>query len=133
MSLFDPPQSHRLPTGVEDGGPAGVDTGVFPEVGVEDGGPAGVDTGVLPEAGLVAGGPPGVFPAGVVAGAWPEMALFVEGAEEPDVPGGVTPMQNCATVSPLACAAAVSARNARDPAVAPAEWLSVPVPACDAA
>ena len=51
---------YGLPTGTDEGGPAGVDTGDVPEAGVDEGGPAGADTGDVPEAGVDDGGPAGV-------------------------------------------------------------------------
>ena len=45
---------------MDEGGPAGAETGVVPDAGVDEGGPAGVVTGVMPEAGVDDGGPAGV-------------------------------------------------------------------------
>jgi hypothetical protein len=113
--LSDRPLAHRrvragrygLPGGADEGGPAGVDTGVVPEAGVDEGGPAGVDTGVVPEAGVDDGGPPGV------EGLCPFVPLESFFPLDPCVPlesfvplsGATTPAQYCWTGWPAAVAA----------------------------
>lgn len=92
-----------LPTGVDDGGPAGVLTGALLDSGVDDGGPAGVSSGAVPSAGVELGGPLGVVPEFVSElfvppESWVSFEVLV-----PD--GGVTPAQNCVTVSLAAVAA----------------------------